>query len=155
MARSLKKRGLAEGLMLPTIQAYEQNEPIEEAKPDKKEIQQQEQTVINDNHVIESEEDIEPKKEEPEEKQQSKRGRKPGSQNKPKQEIEDYQEKSEKKTDTTRIGLPVGWKRNSFVFNEENLELVKCFAFENRIKEKDVINQALNEFFERHPVKKR
>lgn len=152
MARSMMKRGLAEGLSLPQIEIYEPSKPDE---IEKKEITA---TVTKEpeekQEIIASEKPINEETDHIEEEKQSKRGRKPGVPNKTKKEPERAEEQ-EKKIDTTRQGLPNGWKRNSFVFNEENLELVKCYAFDNKMKEKDVINQALNEFFDRHPVRKR
>lgn len=153
MARSMQKRGLAEGLTLPSVEEYipeeisldapeQPKESVSEAdmKPEKTEAETMPDMVADKSGEIP-------------EKQPSRRGRKPGSLNKPKAEPEKQETEKEKYAESTRVGLAKGWKRNTFVFHEDNLELLRCYAFENRMKEKDVINQALNEFFERHPVK--
>ena len=56
--------------------------------------------------------------------------------------------KHPKTIDTKRAGLQPGWTRASFIIGEENLQKIKAVAFWERRGIKDVLDEALRQYFE-------
>ncbi len=56
---------------------------------------------------------------------------------------------------TSSNGLSEGWIRATFIMREDNLEKVKDFAYWERLQIKEVIDEALENYFEDKKVRKR
>ncbi len=56
---------------------------------------------------------------------------------------------------TKSRGLSDGWTRATFIMKEENLEKLKDLAYWERLQIKEVMNNILNEYFDRKVVQQR
>lgn len=70
-----------------------------------------------------------------------------------KQKLQSKQSNTGKATSSN--GLSDGWIRATFIMREDNLEKVKDFAYWERLQIKEVIDEALENYFEDKKVRKR
>lgn len=65
------------------------------------------------------------------------------------------QDKQSKQSNSTSKGLPKGWTRATFIVKEDKLDKVKDYAYWERLQVKEVLDLALDEFFEGKRVRGR
>jgi hypothetical protein len=135
-----------EGLQsLQSTQGKQSNSELQ-SKQDNQGLQsKQELPGIQSLHDKQSNNDLQSK--------QSKQGLQNKRSKQSKQSLQSKQSNTAKVTSSN--GLSEGWIRATFIMREDNLEKVKDFAYWERLQIKEVIDEALENYFEDKKVRKR